>query len=369
MKAFSLRSECVRLEVTKLGGHLGNVTFTFGERELTPMHTAHWAEEELEGETPPVLRVLRGDFFAAPFGDSDVLADGQHTHGLTANGHWVESARVGSRLELTLDGTVMGATVRKVVELRPSESVIYQRHVFDGGSGRLPLGHHAMLRANGVLRLSFAPWQWAGTPPEPVEQLPRGYSALRYPQQISDLRRTTLAGGGETDLTRFPTLKNHEDLWMLVTDRSQEVAWTAATCEQERWVWFSLKNPKVLPETVVWLSHGGRAYPPFSSRHRGVVGLEEVCAYFHLGHAASLAENDLTRLGVPTAIDLTVERPTEIPYIFGLTEIPEGFGAVEELRVGSDEILLVGSRGSSVAVHCDASFLNMGRARLKISSA
>ena len=39
-----------------------------------------------------------------------------------------------------------------------------------------------------------------------------------------------------------------------------------------------------------------------------VIGLEEICSYFHLGHAASIADNPISRMGVPTAITLTPGR-------------------------------------------------------------
>jgi hypothetical protein len=153
---FELWSDLVSLEVTETGGQLGDVVFRLGRREVRPMHTAPWADEELP-DLPPVLRVLRGDFFAAPFGDSDLPDNEEWPHGATANGHWSVTERGAGWLELELDETVMDATVRKRVELRPGQPVVYQRHRLTGGSGRLPLGHHAMLRARSGLRLSFAP--------------------------------------------------------------------------------------------------------------------------------------------------------------------------------------------------------------------
>lgn len=362
MNTFELASDLVRLEVTETGAQLGEVTFTLqGEggqpsRLVRPMHTAPWAGEALD-DVPPMLRVLRGDFFAAPFGDSDLLADEDRPHGRSANGTWHQASRDDGRLELALDGQIMGAAVRKVIELRHGEPVVYQRHVLEGGSGRLPLGHHAMLRAHDELRLSFAPWSFAGTPPQPIERPPEGRSALRYPQRFSDLSCALLADGGEIDLTRYPTLDSHEDLWMLVSQPGQQVAWTAATSASGGWVWFSLKDRRTLPQTVVWLSNGGRDYPPFSGRHRKVIGLEEVCAYFHLGHRASVAHNELSREGIPTSIRLEPDRPTVVPYIFGLASIPPGFGPVANLHLEPDRVVLEGKEGATRQVPCDVTFL------------
>lgn len=361
MKTYPLASDTVELEVTEIGGMLGGVTFDLGGRRVAPMHIAPWADAQevaqMGEDVPPMLRVLRGDFLAAPFGDSDLLTDEQRPHGLTANGRWLVRGGGEGRLELELDGSVMGARVRKSVALRNGETVVYQRDVFTGGSGRLPIGHHAMLRARAPLRLSFAPWRWAGTPPEPVERAPRGRSALLYPQTITDLRQASLADGGTTDLTRYPVLDGFEDLWMLVAEAGREVGWTAAVCEAEGWVWFALKDSRVLPSTMMWLSNGGRDYPPFSGRHHGVIGLEEICSSFHLGHRASTLPNMFTRMGVPTSVELSPERPLSVSYLFGLAAVPAGFGAVRDVQVEDGGVALLGDGDVRIEAACDVSFL------------
>ena len=362
MRSYPLANDLITLEVAETGAMLGGVTFDLGGRRIAPMHTAPWADEELPDDVPPMLRTLRGDFLAAPFGENDLLEDEKWAHGATANGRWLEIGRDDGRLELELDGAVLGARVRATVEVRPGQPVVYQRHVFEGGRGRLPLGHHAMLGARSALRLSFAPWRWAGTPPSAIEVPPQGRSALHYPQRIKDLEHAEVVDGGSTDLTRFPVLENAEDLWMLASDEGVRLGWTAATCEAEGWVWFSLKDPRVLPSTVVWMSNGGRDYPPFSGRHRRVVGLEEVCANFHLGHRASLEGGAPGRAGIPTALELTRERPLVVAYLFGVAALPPGFGSVRELQADNGEIRMQDGAGHEVHVACDPSYVLADRA-------
>ena len=83
MKQFPLRSDRVSLAVTETGGHLSDVVFVLpGGRQVSPMHTAPWADEPLPEDTPPILRVLRGDFFCAPFGSSDLIPGETRVHGL-----------------------------------------------------------------------------------------------------------------------------------------------------------------------------------------------------------------------------------------------------------------------------------------------
>src|SRR5690606_15180637 len=105
----------------------------------------------------PMLQNLQGDFFCAPFGASDLLAGEDRPHGLTANGAWRPLEEGRERLLLELEGRVSGARVTKEVRLVPGHRVVYQTHRLVGGAGRLPLGHHAMLRApeGEELALSF----------------------------------------------------------------------------------------------------------------------------------------------------------------------------------------------------------------------
>ncbi len=358
MKTFAIAADCASLALTHVGGHLSDVVFTLPDgRRVTPMHTAPWHDEaDLPADLPPVLRVLRGDFLCAPFGASDVIAGDERAHGAPANGVWREVFRTDTVLDAVLDEAVMGAALTKHVEVRAGEAAVYQRHVFSGGEGRLSVGHHAMLKAHSELQLAFGPRIAAMTPDEPVEMPPAGQSLLLYPQEIEELTKARTAAGNTVDLTRYPGPPGYEDLWVVVADAGKPFGWTAATCAAEGWVWFGLKNPRVLPATTVWMSNGGRAYAPWNSRHHGVIGLEEVCSYLHLGHAASIADNPLSARGVPTAITLGGE--VIISYIFGVAPAPAGFGAVASITPGGEGILITDADGRSTTAAMDLSFLS-----------
>jgi hypothetical protein len=118
------------------------------------------------------LRVLRGDFFCAPFGDSDLTIEETRLHGATANGPWHKISSSERHIELELDQKILGATVRKRIGIEPGHAVVYQQHDFIGGSGRLPLGHHAMLCVPERVYLGFSPWLWGGTPPWALPRTP-----------------------------------------------------------------------------------------------------------------------------------------------------------------------------------------------------
>jgi len=358
MQTWRIQGERVRLGVTALGGQLDNVCFEIGRGTIRPLHTAPWPPDGHADDVPPMLRVLRGDFFCAPFGASDVLPDEDRPHGTPANDIWDPIRVDDAALELELRRPVAGARLRKRVHVRPGEAAVYQEHVFTGGAGALPIGHHAMLRAAEPLRLGFSRWMWGGTPPEPLEPDPqRGTSRLAYPQTFADLAQVRLAAGDTIDLRTFPALERHEDLLMLVRAAQPALAWTAATAPRAGWVWFALRQPRDLRSTVLWMSHGGRRYPPFSGRHTHVIGLEEVTAFFHLGHRASIGPNALTALGYPTAATLRPEAPLCVRYVFGLAATPPGFDAVTALEASAGGVTLADAAGRTAFAPVDTDFV------------
>lgn len=364
MIRFPLTSDRVSLSVTETGGQLSDVAFTLADgRTVAPMHVAPWTDEPLGDDIPPMLRVLRGDFLAAPFGASDVLPEERRDHGLSANGTWHLTDHSETSLDATLDGTIMGATLAKRIAVRAGESIVYQRHTFAGGAGRLPVGHHAMLRAGTPLQLGFALWTKALTPPRPVEMPPHGRPLLAEAQTIRDLTVARRGDGGTADLTRFPCADGHEALWMLVSDLAPPFAWTTATAADQSLVWFSLRDQRSLPQTLFWFSNGGRDYPPWNGRHRGIIGIEDICGYFHLGHAASIGGNPVSAAGSPTAIELVPEGQRTISYMFGLSATPPGFGAVVDIAAAPGGIRLTDAAGAAVFVACDLSFITRNQER------
>jgi hypothetical protein len=361
MDIFRLENDCVSLGVTAVGGQLDGVTFHTADGPIRPMHTAPWVDEQHDEDVPPMLRMLRGDFFCAPFGDSDVLENESRPHGAPANDVWTLEERSETHVTCRLAKDVSGATVRKRIHLQPDHPVVYQEHVLAGGAGDIPIGHHAMLRAEEPLLLGFAPFHWAGTPPQTFEGDPeRGRSLLKYPQTITDLSQTALAEGGHVDARVYPQFDRHEDLLMLVAQPELTFGWSTATAPQAGWVWFALKQASVLRNTVLWMSNGGRYYTPFSRRHTRVLGIEETTSCFHLGHRASIEPNPVQRQGHATAVTLVPDQPLTVRYAFGLTRVPAGFGRVVDIQPTADGVLLLDESDGTSHVSVDLSFIASG---------
>lgn len=354
MDRWELGVDAVQLGVTAVGGMLDEVVFETSAGAKRPMHTAPWVDEPRAADVPPMLHTLRGDFFCAPFGDNDLLPEETRPHGATANAHWELVDQTDQTLTLALPGPVLGAAVGKRIYLRPGQPVVYQEHTFSGGEGALPLGHHAMLRLDEPAYVGGAPFELGFTPPETFEGDPeRGRSRLAYPQTFSSLAEVACADGGSADLSRYPTAAGYEDLVLLAGDLGQPLGWSAVTAPRAGWVWFGLKDTRVLRSTILWMSNGGRYYPPFSRRHTGVLGVEEVTACFHLGHRASTAENILNQRGIPTVVTLTPDAPLVVRYAFGVVAAPPEFTRVVSIERVAGGVRLVDEGGRAVEAAVD----------------
>ena len=135
------------------------------------------------------------------------------------------------------------------------------------------------------------------------------------------------------------------------------MGFSAATAPEEGWVWFGIKDPRVLPETLMWMSDGGRDYPPWNGRHRRAIGLEEICGYFHLSHARAIADNPVAAAGSPTAVTLEPHGALTFSYLFGLAAVPDGFGRVTDIAASPGGVTLTGEDGASVFAACDVGFV------------
>jgi hypothetical protein len=289
-------------------GHLSAMGIEAESRRLVPLHRAPWIEEPFEDlpqGLPDGVARLSGDFLCAPFSVSDV--EEAPLHGWSANSPWdvAESASIdgGWRARLRLRRKIMGAEVDKVLTLRDGHPFLYQEHIFTGGSGALPVAHHAMTVMAAGGRLSFSPKRLAATSGDPLEPDPaRGRYLLAYPARTDDLHHFPAAAGGTVDLAEYRMDRRHEDFVVLLEADHDGPGWTAVAREAEADLVLVLKDPRALPVTMLWISNGGRDYAPWSGRHRGVLGIED--GRTAVGHAASLGDNWLKREGVATGFEL-----------------------------------------------------------------
>jgi len=339
-------------------GIIHDLAIEVGGKTLRPLHRAPWvvSGEALPDSIAPVERRLAGDFFCAPFAQS---APGVPIHGWPANGTWQRAETMedagGTSVVYELRESVSGAKLTKKIALRHGHPVVYQTHVFEGGQGSLPVAHHAMLHVPGGARLSFSPKQDGRTPPEALESDPaRGRSALAYPQRFADLSKVRAVDGGHADLRSYPFDTDHEDLVVLTERPEARIGWSAAVAPTQGFIFFALKDTRALPQTVLWMSNGGRCYAPWNSRHIAVLGIEEAATALHL---APEEMRPGKANGVPFALHLEPARTTAVRYAFGAVPVPPGWSEIADIRLGEDVVVLADRSGSERSLPFDTGFL------------
>ncbi|MBS12580.1 MAG: hypothetical protein CME19_13360 [Gemmatimonadetes bacterium] len=367
--SYTIQSDEIALAISELGGCMAPVAFyRKSKNPVTPLAVAPWWNEKIPSDQPPVIKALRGDFFCMPFGGGETKYKGRAypPHGETANRKWrfgdLSRTRDGKALHLKMDLRLQKGTVEKSLGLVSGENVIYVRHRISGLSGPMSYSHHATLQfpdRPGAGRLSFSRFKHAATFYIPVETPEIGtYSLLKPNTTIRDLTRVPLIDGTTTDLSSYPNRRGYEDLAMICADPKLEFAWSAVTFERERYVWFNLKDPKVLASTVLWFTNGGRHFAPWSGRHINVMGMEEGTTFWGDGIEASAKSNALTRKGIKTSHTFSPRKPYDVPCIMGVARIPKGFNEVKDIkRIDDRTIRLVGNKRHNVDVPAQLGFL------------
>lgn len=368
-----IRSADVELALTRQGGHMAPVTFYRGASQpVQPYYISPWQEESVRPEVP-VLVPLRGDFFCAPFGDNAEPYRGEkHTpHGEPATARWSfeRAGKSGNMTALTvsMQTKVRPGKVTKRLMLVDGQNVVYSQNVLEGYSGSMPLGHHATLampEEDGALRVSTSPFRFGMTAPGVFsDPKNREYQSFASGKRFSDLCRVPLAWKQPAtgDASSFPRRTGYTDLLAVFQKPHRgEPAWTAAANPKAGYLWFSLKDPEVLPSTVFWISNRGRHGSPWNGRNR-CLGLEDVCAYFARGLVPSITRNELNRAGIPTAVELSPTRPTVINYIQGAVKIPADFDRVKKADFAPGQVTFTSVSGRQVTAPVNHDFLKTGR--------
>jgi len=365
--SWRLASSNVEVFVTELGGHVAPVTFDREGGRFAPMSVAPWAQEPIDSALPACVRTLRGDFFCMPFGGNATPFGSEEypPHGETANRRWtfksLAQARGCTTLHLSMETTVRRGRVDKRISLVDGHDAVYSRHSISGISGPMSLGHHAMLKFpedSGSGLISVSPFRIGQVYPEPVERPESGGDSCLLPgARFHSLDEVPTTFGGNTDLSRYPARRGYEDVVMLVNEPASPFAWTAVSFPSRGYVWFALKNPQVLRQTLFWFSNGGRHYAPWNGRHVDVLGVEELTSFFFAGLAESVRPNAISAAGYPTSLDLDPNKTLEVNYIMAAARIPAAFGHVTEITPVPDGVVLHSCTAQSVHAKVDLTFL------------
>jgi hypothetical protein len=210
-----------------------------------------------------------------------------------------------------------------------------------------------MIHAPQGAALAFSPKDFGQTPAHDLGTPGDGTrSVLAYPQRFERLDAVRLASGETADAGRYPFAERHEDFLTLFDPSDARIGWSVATTPG--FIFFALKDAAVLCQTSLWMSNGGRPFAPWNGRHTHVLGIEESCSHFGDGADVSAGENDLSRAGYRTAVDLGGE--LAVRYALGAVPLPPGFSHVTDIARTPQGIELVDTGGARHAVPFDTGF-------------
>ena len=371
-----VRSNEVEMAVTQLGAHMAPVTFyRNSDQPLQPYYVSPWQDENLKLDIP-VEVPLRGDFFCLPFGANSrpLNAEKHPPHGEVAGAPWTlinaEKHHGVTTLTLRSGLKIRPGKVTKHLLLVDGQNVVYSRHILEGMSGAMPMGHHptlSMPEEPGALHVATSAFDFGMTWPELFSDPASGaYQSLAINKKFYDLQQVPLLCKEPdcADCTAFPARTGFTDALAIFKTPSATPAWMAVTNSKEGYVWFSLKDPAVLPTTVFWISNRGRHAVPWNGRNR-CLGLEDVCAYLGLGLSESVNPNPLTAVGIPTAIKLVPHQKTAINYIQGVVKVTKDFNQVQTVEFGPNSLTFVSPSRCRVTTTVFHDFLWTGDVAVK----
>jgi hypothetical protein len=266
---------------------------------------------------------------------------------------------------MTMQTAAVPGKVTKNLSLVDGQNAIYCQHVLEGYSAAVPLGHHATLalpETPGAMRIATSAFKLGMTNPTQFGDPTIGhYQSLATGEKFTRLDKVPLAFKSPAygDCSALPQRTGYTDLLGLWAKDNLKVAWTTATVQEAGYMWFSLKDPAVLPATLMWIANRGRHSYPWNGRNR-CVGLEDVCAYFAEGAAASVAPNQLSAMGIPTTVRLSKARPTVVNCIQGVVKVPSGFECVKNVGFTPGAVTFTSTTGKKVTAPVCHDFLMTG---------
>jgi hypothetical protein len=363
--SYTLSNTYLKVYVTIVGGHL-TADFYNGKNIFSPFFYPPWWNEA--NEFPENLQqVLRGNFFCFPAGlNQQFKGITPPAHGHTANNCWefkaIHTNDAEQTLILTTEIESENANVTKHVTIKNGQPVIYTMDTICGASGKYPVGYHPTLQlpttiGSAIMDTSESLEVW--TSPIHIESHSNsGYSGLRPNYKIDDLKRVPTVYNEIVDLTRPPFTKGFDDIYMHICDPSKQFCYAAVTVPENGYLYFQIKNPKNLSNTMVWTSNCGRYYQPWNGRVNGVMSINEMTSYFYYGITSAQEDNFLDKKGYRTH-DLLDGSPASYKMICGVVPVQKDYTGVKDIvQSGTENIIIKGKNGYDITVPCNIEFLN-----------
>jgi hypothetical protein len=366
--SWQIGSASVEAAVSVNGGMMAPVRFTLPDgRTVEPYYVSPWWNEPRDAIAPDVLRVLRGDFFCLPFGGAnDRHGEHHEPHGEASYAPWSLASSTGSSLACSIDYTA-GGRIEKEIHSAESAPAIYTEHRVSGFSGAYPLGHHAILKgaepgsdASAPLwKIHTAPFDLGMTDPgATAPTAAREYFAMAPGARFTSLSEvpTRWKTPETADCSVFPAREGFIDIIAWYRRPTSTLAWTVAYSLVEGYAWYSLKDSRVLPATVMWIENRGRHGAPWSGRN-SCVGIEETCSYFANGLVAPADGGAIGKEGIATAASLSADQTFTVRTIQGVFPIKDPKDAIATFDESVPGGAFVTAAGTQIDLGVDLSRL------------
>ena len=238
----------------------------------------------------------------------------------------------------------MGARVLKELTLRDGHPFLYQRHIFEGGAGALPVANHAMVRLPTGGRISYSPKRWAETPTAPLEADPQRGVDPAYPARSTDLTSFPRADGGTVDLTAYPIDRRPRGFRDAGGSAPAPRSAGRRSCGPAKATSLILKNPRVCRSPCCGIRTAGattrleRRHPTCSaSRTAALVALR-----------ARRARSPTMRwpTGIPTSLPLDPPAAPIVRHVIGAVPTPGGLAAVADRPDSGDYMIVTDAAGA-----------------------
>lgn len=339
------------LALTVKGGQMAPVKFfANSDSPVEPYYISPWQEEKEPIDGPGVLLPLRGDFFCMPFGgDNSYQGEVHPPHGEVSGSEWQLVGRSdGTSIELNLETKARPGTVTKRISMEVGQSALYISHRIEGFAGPVTLGHHAIMPGDRTHYLSTRPLITGITDTAPPPPSSGEYFSMPSGVFFDSLKSvpTIWKDPATTDCSVFPAREGFVDIIQVFPEppESDEPLWFTAAVPSHGYLWYSLKSPDILPSTVLWQENRGRHGAPWNGRN-SCLGIEEVLAHLAAGLGVSAEENELTRRGLRTSMELNGKTPLTVKNIQGVCRIPDGFDKVADVSFEPGKVIFRSEAG------------------------
>ena len=363
--SYILDSDVTSAKITKTGAHI-TADFKLGDKEVHPFFIAPWWNEDCSKLTGTCDYSLRGIFFGFPFGITKYDKGLKRPcHGFVPARDWVLVGENENGREKTQTLSIYvpeeNATVKQSVTLREGETVLYIANSVQGAIGAYSVGYHPTLQLPeklGSAIVDMSEYELCLTSPTHIDRPENGgYCSLATDYKIVDETDVPTVYGQHVNLKKQPFIKGFDDIYIYVFNQAHEFDYATVSVPSEGYLYYQLKNPQQLSNSMIWTSYCGRHYDPWKGRVNGCIEIGAATNYFFYGMAGEKEDNPLTELGYQMFHEFDGSE-REYKLICGVVKIPEDYqGVISIEKKDADTMLITGRDGSVIEAKCKVDFL------------